>query len=187
LARVASPDALNDLGNLLFTFLIIWAYVVFFQFMLIWIANLPYDASWYLPRSRGGWPWVAWALFVFHFAAPFFLLLMRRVKQDPRSLAQVAGVILFMQLVFMYFQVLPAFEGPAWEKVLPDFPAESILVHWMDFIMPIGLGGIWLAFFLWQLERYPVLPLHDPNQESAIHLRDIDHEEAARQEELHHA
>src|SRR5262249_49070342 len=154
-----SPDALNDLGSLLFTFLIIWAYLVFFQFMLIWIANLPYEIIWYLLRSRGGWEWVAWALFVFHFAVPFFLLLMRDVKRNPTALAAVAGILLFMQLVFMDYQILPA------------FPDTSLAEHWMDFLTPFGVGGIWLAYFLWQLKRSPVLPRHDSNQASAIHLR----------------
>ena len=75
IAEVVSPKALGDLGSLLFTFLVMWAYMVWFQFMLIWIANLPYEVIWYLPRSRGGWQWVAWALLVFHFIVPFFLLL----------------------------------------------------------------------------------------------------------------
>src|SRR6185312_14677474 len=68
LARLVSVAALGDLGSLLFTFLIMWAYMVFFQFMLIWIANLPYDVLWLLTRSGGGWTMVAWVLFVFHFA-----------------------------------------------------------------------------------------------------------------------
>ena len=63
---------------------------------------------WYLARSRGGWQWVAWALFVLHFAIPFFLLLMRSVKRDPPALAMMAGLILFMQLVF---DVLPGHAG----------------------------------------------------------------------------
>ena len=33
----------------------------------------------------------------------------------------------------------------------------------MDFLMPFGVGGIWLAYFLWQLQRRPLVPLHDPN------------------------
>lgn len=70
----------------LFSFLIIWAYMVFFEFMLIWIANLPHEVIWYLDRSRGGWQWVAWALFIFHFAVPFFLLLLRDVKRSRLAL-----------------------------------------------------------------------------------------------------
>ena len=54
---------------------------------------------------------MAWALFVFHFVVPFFLLLMRDVKQHPPTLAKVAGLILFMQLVFDYYLVMPAFPG----------------------------------------------------------------------------
>jgi hypothetical protein len=175
LSNLISHDVLNDLGNLLLTLLIIWAYMVWFQFMLIWIANLPSDVIWYVPRSRGGWEWVAWALFVLHFAIPFFLLLMRSVKRDPPSLAMTAGLILFMQLVFMYYQVVPAF---------PE--ASHMSEHWMDFLTPLGVGGIWLAYFLWQLKRRPVLPQHDVNREEAVHLRRMDVEEAARQEVLHH-
>jgi hypothetical protein len=174
LADLVSPDALNDLGNLLLTFLIIWAYLVFFQFMLIWIANLPYEVRWYLPRSSVGWQWVAWALFLFHFAVPFFLLLMRDIKRNPTALAAVAGLVLFMQLVFMDYQVLPA------------FPDTYLAEHWMDFLTPFGVGGIWLAYFLWQLKRSPLLPRHDLNQASAIHLHRLDLEEAAREEEVHH-
>jgi hypothetical protein len=174
IANLISLEALSDLGNLLFTFLIIWAYMVWFQFMLIWIANLPYDVIWYTNRSRGGWEWVAWALFIFHFTVPFFLLLVRDVKRNPPMLAGVAGIILFMQLVYMYYQVMPAF---------PDTtPAE----HWMDFLTPIAVGGIWLADFLWELKRRPILPRHDVNQQSAVHLHQLDLEEAARQAEVHH-
>jgi hypothetical protein len=71
LANYLSVEALNDLGNLLLTFVVIWSYMEWFQFMLIWIANLPWEVAWYLARSRNGWQWVAWALFVFHFAVPY--------------------------------------------------------------------------------------------------------------------
>ncbi len=67
-AEFVSADSFRDHGNLLLTFLILWAYMVFFQFMLIWIANLPYEVIWYLPRSRNGWQWVTWVLFIFGLA-----------------------------------------------------------------------------------------------------------------------
>jgi hypothetical protein len=174
LANLVSREVLNDLGNLLFTFLIIWAYMVWFQFMLIWIGNLPSDVIWYVTRSQGGWQWVAWTLFVFHFAVPFFLLLMRNVKRDPAFLAMTAGLILFMHLVFMYYQVLPS------------FPNTHLSEHWIDFLTPVGVGGIWLAYFLWQLKGRPVLPEHDLSREDAVHLRQRDVEQTAREEAIHH-
>jgi len=185
-ANLISLPVLNDLGNLLLMFLSVWAYMVFFQYMLVWIANLPYEVGWYLPRSQGGWQYVAWTVFVFHFAVTFFLLLMRDVKRSPRALAAVAGLILFMQLVYMYFQILPSFSGSSWQRLLPDFPADHLSVHWMDFLTPLGIGGLWLAYFLWQLKRYPVLPRHDLNQQEADRLRQHDVEEAAREEAIRH-
>lgn len=64
LAEVASLQVRNDLGSLLLTFTILWAYMVFFQFMLVWIANMPVDVVWYVPlrgprladRDRRGCP-----------------------------------------------------------------------------------------------------------------------------------
>jgi hypothetical protein len=159
LREVLSPDVLGDLGNLLLTLLIIWAYMCFFQFMLVWIADLPFEVSWYLDRMRGGWQWVAVALLVFHFTIPFFVLLIRSVKRDPVTLARVAGLILFMHLVFIEFQVLPVFR------------TTNLLQHWMDVLMPIGMGGIWLAFFLWQLKQRPLVATHDENRAHALHLQ----------------
>jgi hypothetical protein len=175
MTKVISVEALGDLGNLLLTFLVIWAYLVWFQFMLIWMANLPYEVIWYLPRTTGGWQWVAWALFLFHFAVPFFLLLMRDVKRDPVALAKVAGLLLFMQLVFGYYQIMPA------------FPNTSIAQHWMDFLTPFGLGGLWLAVFLRELKRSPLLPQNDVNREAALHFHHLDVEAAARDREISHA
>jgi hypothetical protein len=175
LANVYSVEAFNDLGNLLFTFLIVWAYMAFFQFMLVWITNLRYDNIWYLPRSRDGWEWVAWALFVVGFAVPFFLLLVRDVKRNPAALGRVAAVILFMHLVYAYYQVMPAFAG------------TTIDQHCMDFLTPLAVGGPWLANFLWVFQRSPVVAPHDPNLESAVGFHRHDEEEEARREEMHRA
>ena len=91
---------------------------------------------WYLPRWRGVWRPLVFCLVFANFVIPFFLLLMRSIKQHPQSLAKVAGLILFSQLVFNYYLVLPGFQAP------------GLLEHWMDFLTPIGLGGIWFALFV---------------------------------------
>jgi hypothetical protein len=172
LAEVASPKVLNDLGSLLFTLLIVWAYLAWFQFMLVWIANMKVDVIWYLPRSSGGWLWVIWAIVIFHFIVPFFLLLSRNVKRNSTLVAWIAGLILFMQLVFLYYQVMP------------NFKTNSLAEHWMDFIVPLGTGGVWLAYFLRQLQKYPLLPAHDYNLAAALRLRRLDEEEAEQERGL---
>jgi hypothetical protein len=52
--------------------------------------------------------------------------------------------------------------------IAPGFRPESIGIHWMDLAAPIGLGGIWLAFFASQLKQRPLLPIGDPNLEQAL-------------------
>jgi hypothetical protein len=174
LADVVSPKALNDLGSLLLAFLITWAYMAWFQFMLIWIANLPVDIIYYLPRTGTAWLCVIWAVFLLHFAVPFFLLLMRPLKRNADTLARIAGLILVMQLVYMYYQITPM------------FPADRPIAHWMDFLAPIALGGIWLSCFLRQLGRFPLVAACDREQAAALHLRRLDDEEQAQVEAIAH-
>ena len=74
-ARVFAPTILNDLGNLLLAFVMVWAYLSFSQLLIIWAGNLPEEIPWYLHRIAGGWNVIAIALAVFYFAVPFFVLL----------------------------------------------------------------------------------------------------------------
>lgn len=172
--HVISPKVMNDLGSLLFTFLILWAYMVWFQFMLIWMANLPRGAIFYVTRSEAVSSWVVVLLVLFHFVIPFFLLLLKTVKRNRRWLGGVAGLLLLMQLLYVYYQTLPIFHAP------------GISQHWMDFFTPLAIGGLWLGCFLWLLQLRPILPLNDLNSEEAEHLRRLDDEEHAREEALAH-
>jgi hypothetical protein len=177
--NLISIEALTDMGSLLFAFLIIWAYMNYFQFMLIWIANLPDEAIYFLPRATAGWQYVIWAIFILGFVVPFFMLLSRDIKRNPRLLTIPAGLILFMNLVVRYWETEPPFQCQK-----DYYFAASMADHWMDFLMPIGLGGIWFAFYLYQLKRFPLVALHDFNQHHVGHLRYRDEEEVMREEAL---
>jgi hypothetical protein len=169
LIDVATPVTLNDLGNLLLTFVILWAYLAFSQFLLIWVGNLPEEISWYLPRLSEGWQGIALLLVLFHFALPFLFLLSREVKRNPRSLGLVAATVLGMRFVDLFWQVMPA------------FPEARVAQYWMHGVALIGVGGIWLAFFSWQLQRRPLLPPRDPNRSEAGGLQ-----ETSLPEVVHH-
>ena len=51
-------------------------------------------------------------------------------------------------------------------QILPAFQPEGLLGHWLDILVTFaalaGVGGIWIAVFLWKLRELPLLPLHDP-------------------------
>ncbi|MBZ5723550.1 MAG: hypothetical protein LAP87_01000 [Acidobacteriia bacterium] len=156
MSDVLTPRHLHDLGKLLLALVMVWAYFSFSQFLIIWSGNLPSEIPWYLERLRGGWQYVGLALVLGHFALPFALLLSRDLKRDFKLLAGIAIFILFMRYVDLYW------------LVAPDFLKGSLGVSWMDFTAPAGLGGIWLAYFLLQLEMLPLMPLRDPHLEEAL-------------------
>lgn len=150
----------RDLGNLLLTFVMLWAYCAFSQYLLIWSGNLREEIKWYLPRKAGGWGWIALALILFHFFIPFFLLLSRDVKEHRYMLLTVVVILLALRFVDIYWFVAPAFSP------------FHFTISWLDFVVPIGMGGVWLAFFTMQLAKRPLLPLHDPYAEEALNAED---------------
>jgi len=147
LASILKPQHFHDLGNLMLAFVMLWAYVAFSQFLIIWSGNLPEEIPWYISRLSGGWGYIAIALVVFHFVLPFLLLLSRQNKRRLGTLATLAGAMLVMRLVDLVWVIAPAFEE------------EGMHLHWMDLAASIGVGGIWVAVFLWQLGRRPLVPV----------------------------
>jgi hypothetical protein len=104
-----SPGLLNDLGNLLMAFTMLWAYINFSQFLIMWSGNVAEEVPYYFVRTKGSWAWVALFLVVFHFFAPFTLLLWRRVKREMRTLAMVAIAIFCVRSVDLFWVVKPMF------------------------------------------------------------------------------
>ncbi len=148
MAEVFSPAVLADVGSLMLAFTLIWAYLNFSQFIIIYAANLPEEVTWYLRRSTGGWQWVAYALMGLHFALPFVLLMSNNNRRNPRRLTQVAAFIMVMNFVYLLWLVKPAFTHGN---------VGHFSIHWMDLTALVGLGGIWIALFLWQLKKRPLL------------------------------
>src|SRR5262249_46946267 len=65
LADILTADVFQDLGNLLLTFVMLWAYISFSQYLIIWSGNLPEEIPWYVHRGSHGWQWIAAFLAVF--------------------------------------------------------------------------------------------------------------------------
>jgi hypothetical protein len=155
--QALDPTVWNDLGNLLLAFVMLWSYLTFSQFFLIWSGNLPEEIVWYKRRIEGGWEFLGWALILFYFALPFLALLSRDLKRTPRRLVWVAGAILGMHFVYMFWLVIPAFGIYGQGTHAPQLHA-----HWLDLAALVGQGGLWLAAFLWRLQARPLLALNDP-------------------------
>jgi hypothetical protein len=155
LSGILQPRHIHDLGKLLLTFVMLWAYFQFSQLLIIWSGNQPEEITFYYSRLHSQWGVVAVIVLVFHFFVPFFLLLSRDLKRNTNLLSAVAIWLIFMRLVDLFWYTRPQFTPIA----LPTI--------W-DLCAVLALGGLWFFFFAGQLKQLPVLPVGDPNLAEAI-------------------
>ncbi|HKP71056.1 MAG TPA: hypothetical protein VJV05_17345 [Pyrinomonadaceae bacterium] len=153
----------HDFGKLMLAMVMVWAYFNFSQYLIIYSGNIPEETVWFIKRSTGGWGWMAWALILFHFAVPFLILLQQDLKRKPKKLALVAIFILFMRIVDSFWYI-----GPSPRIHAEGIAPTAFIVSWMDFAAPIGMGGFWVAYFINQLTKRPLVPVMDPFLEKAI-------------------
>ncbi len=156
LQSIIVPAHFHDLGNLMLAFVMLWAYFSFSQYLIIWSGNLPEEIAWYLHRLQTGWRLVSLMLVVFHFVVPFALLLSRAVKRHGQTIVKVAFGILAARLVDLYW------------LIAPEFHRDGISASWLDIVVPVSLGAIWLGCFVWQLRGRALLPVHDPEFDEAL-------------------
>lgn len=141
LSKVAIADCFHDLGNLLLMFILLLAFIAFMQYLVIWSGNLPPEISWYLPRVQGIWLALTAVMLIFHFIVPFIMLLFRHAKRSVSTLVSIAAIILLAHLA-RYFWL-----------VVPSLHTQHFLFHWIYFVIPLSMGGVWLATVLWQFQK----------------------------------
>lgn len=156
MAEILRPSHLRDLGNLTLAFIMLWAYTSFSQFLLIWFANLKEEIPYYLKREHGVWGWIAAILIIFHFFLPFFMLLMRSIKDRASTIGVLSLIILVMRYVDIYWLTAPSYYG------------ETFHYSWMDLTTLFGIGGLWVWLFIAQLKGQTILPIHETWVEEAL-------------------
>ena len=104
-------DHLYNLGGFMFAFTVFWSYIGFAQYMLMWYANMPDEVIWYKVRLAGSWRVLTITLATLHFVLPFFALVTRDAKKDPKHLRRVAYLMLGAHLLDIYWLIFPALGG----------------------------------------------------------------------------
>jgi hypothetical protein len=153
---VLKPNHFRDLGNLMLAFTMLWAYTAFSEFLLIWYGNIKEEVPYYLKRQHGTWGGIALALVIFHFFLPFFMLLMRNIKDRPQTIKIVTIIILLMRFVDLYWLITPAHYG------------MNFHFHWITITAFFGIGGLWLWAFIQQLKGQTIIPIHETWVDEAI-------------------
>jgi len=151
-------DTYFSLGLLMFAFNVFWAYIVVSQFMLIWYGNLPEETVWFAHRYGGGWTVIVWFLFVFHFVVPFFALLSRSQKTNPKRLLFMAKWLLLAHVLDLYFIIMPAYRDGGY-------------FHWMDVGFLALAVGIVMMVFSRKASRTSLVPWKDPKLNLGLGFR----------------
>jgi len=144
-----APAHFHALGRVLHAFVILWAYIAYFQAMLIQIANKPSEVTFYIARSSDGWRFVTALLVVLAFALPFPLLVPRRLKRRPAYLGALAVMLLVAHYIDLWWLVLPS----AIARPIPS---------WTDLAALCAVGGLTVAACAYRANAVPLLPVGDP-------------------------
>ena len=160
MSEYLTDTEVHDHGKFMLTFVMVWTYFNFSQWLIMWAGNLPDEIRWYVRRLNGGWGYVAMFLVLFQFAVPFALLLSRQLKRKARTLVRLASWILFVRMVDIYWHVEPALH--------PTFH-----LSWLHFTTIAGIGGLWMAYFFYNLRSRPLLAVNAPQ---TIRLLERSHE-----------
>ncbi len=159
LRDVATDKTFYFIGSLMFAFTVFYAYVTFFQYFIIWNANMPEETFWYVLREKGTWWDIGMVIIFGHFFLPFLLLLRIDVKVSMLWIMLPLGVWAWlMHFADISFQVMPAKH--------PD----NFVLHWMDIACMMFIGGVLAKVFLKDLNSHPVIPQKDPRFAEAMDI-----------------
>jgi hypothetical protein len=155
LLRGRMPDGETGAGEALERALLalglaaIWLW--FTQFIVVWMADLPEEAGWYLRRMEGGWDWLKLGV-----AVPALLLALV-LAAPPRHRAWRMGAVCILLLVSHLAHL--------WWVVRPDAPVARPPL-WLDAAVLAGLGLAWFAAWFAGLRQVGVSPT-DPAPDPA--------------------
>ena len=157
LRDIVVPAHFHDLGNLMLAFVMLWAYFSFSQYLIIWSGNLPEEIDWYMHRLQTGWRVVGAGADRLPLRGAVLLLLSRAGQARGRDDREGGD---------------RHPDRAAGRSVLADRagvpPATASSVSWLDIVLPLSLGSIWLGCFIWQLRGRAILPVHDPQFDEAL-------------------
>jgi hypothetical protein len=129
-----------------------WVYTTYSQFMLVWAGNLPEELGYPLKRASEGWKPIWYVLLGLRFFLAFGLLLFREVKSNAKAMRIISIGLMCMVGVDIFNWIEPTF----------DRSQMGYAPYWLlDIGAIVGLGGIWVWYFLGQLSKYPVLPVRE--------------------------
>ncbi|MFQ3650592.1 MAG: hypothetical protein SNJ75_09680 [Gemmataceae bacterium] len=160
LEKQIKGQTMSDQGTLLGAFSMIWAYLCLMEFMIIWMGQLPEELPYFDARMmRAPWMYVAIALAVLGYAAPFLLLLNPHIKRVRSRLTAIVFLVCCVRVLDNIFLLVPGFDqGTTW---VPDYPVYAYVMYPAAIV---GIGGLWFAGFFWNLGMRSMVPSYSTQE-----------------------
>lgn len=146
------------IGSLLFAFTVFYAYVTFFQYFIIWNANMPEETFWYVLREKGTWWDIGMVIIFGHFLLPFLMLLRIDWKLKLGVMLPLAIWAWLMHYCDMAFNIGPTLHP------------NGFVLHWMDIACVMFMVGLLSKIFVKNFLAHPPFPQRDPRMAEGLDM-----------------
>lgn len=163
LNETITVEHLHDIGKLMLTFIVFWAYIAFSQYLLIWYGNLPEETVWLYRRQAGQWMTLTYVLLIGHFIIPFFGLMSRWPKRRGGFLAAWAVYILVMHYLDLYWLIMPEFMHGS----------TTLGFALSDATLFLLMAGVFLVGVALPLRKTAAVPQRDPRLDESLSFENM--------------
>lgn len=153
----------QDVATYMFGFCIFWGYIWVAQYLLIWYSNIPEEGIYYVKRMRSadpeymGYRGVFYLALFLNFVIPFFGLMTRNARRNPRVFVPIAFVILIGHWVDLFVLIMPG----------------AVERYWHIGLLEVGffltMAGIFLYVVFNSLTKGNLVPLKHPYLEESLY------------------
>lgn len=156
--EMVNENHVHDLGKFVFGFTIFWAYLWFSQFLLIYYANIPEEAVYFIERMTSEiYRPFFFANLALNFVLPFLLLMTRDSKRHGVFLKLVCTMILVGHWVDFFLMVQPGTLG------------HNGGVGFMEIGMFLVYGSAFTFVVFTSLAKRNLVPKNHPMLEESYH------------------
>tara|TARA_B100000809_G_scaffold266219_1_gene327898 strand:- start:3480 stop:4724 length:1245 start_codon:yes stop_codon:yes gene_type:complete len=151
IADYVGTQQLHDVGKLLFGFSILWAYLLFSQYLVIWYGDLAEETEFIYHRMHGAWAPITWTVFGLCFVIPFISLLSKAIKMKSNGLLTIASIAFVGMWLERFILVVPSL----WHE-------DGVPLGILELLITIGVFGLFVFCYTGFLRTFPILPISDP-------------------------
>lgn len=132
---------IHDLAKYIFAFSIFWTYLWFSQFMLIWYANIPEEASYFVLRMQN-YKLSFLLPLILNFVFPILILMSSDFKRIPWFTEFVGVVLLVGHYMSLYNMVVPSTVGLYGSFGIPEIAGLLFFLGLFILIVGTALGKV---------------------------------------------